>query len=130
MASQRPEPQRERPLPQGCLINPATSVYKQFLTGKTVLPMPVPAKKPPSVTRMSSKGQVVIPEPIRKQLGLEPGTRFLVVANQDAILLKEIEPPSIEDFDELLEELRTQARAVGLKQSDVSEALEQVRKSM
>ena len=92
--------------------------------------MPIPAKKPPSVTRMSSKGQVVIPEPIRKQLGLEPGTRFLVVANQDAILLKEIEPPSIEDFDELLEELRGQARAVGLKQSDISEALEQARKSM
>lgn len=92
--------------------------------------MPIPAKKPPSVTRMSSKGQVVIPEPIRKQLGLEPGTRFLVVANQDAILLKEIEPPSIEDFDELLEELRGQARAAGLKQADISEALEQARKSM
>ena len=92
--------------------------------------MPIPATKPPSVTRMSSKGQVVIPEPIREQLGLEPGTRFLVVANQDAIMLKEIEPPSIEDFDELLEELRGQARAIGLKQADISEALEQARKSM
>ena len=92
--------------------------------------MVTPAKKPPSVTKMSSKGQVVIPEAIRKELGLEPGTRFLVVANQDAILLKEIAPPSIEDFGELLDELRKQARAVGLKQSDISEAVEHVRKSM
>ena len=92
--------------------------------------MATPATKPPSVTKMSSKGQVVIPEAIRKQLGLQPGTRFLVVANQDAILLKEITPPSIEDFGELLDELRKQARAVGLKQSDISEAVEHVRKSM
>ena len=92
--------------------------------------MATPAKKPPSVTKMSSKGQVVIPEAIRKELGLEPGTRFLVVANQDAILLKEIAPPSIEDFGELLDELRKQARAVGVKQSDISEAVEHARKSM
>ncbi len=92
--------------------------------------MATPAKKPPSVTKMSSKGQVVIPEAIRKELRLEPGTRFLVVANQDAIMLKEIAPPSIEDFGELLDELRKQARAVGLKQSDISDAVEHVRKSM
>ena len=91
--------------------------------------MATSAKKPPSVTKMSSKGQVVIPEAIRKELGLEPGTRFLVVANQDAILLKEIAPPSIEDFGELLDELRQQARAVGVKQSDISEAVEHARKS-
>lgn len=92
--------------------------------------MATPAKKPPSVTRMSSKGQVVIPEAIRKQLGLEPGARFLVVANQDAILLKEIAPPSIEDFGELLDELHRQAKAVGLKQSDIADAVKHVRKSM
>ena len=92
--------------------------------------MATPAKKPPSVTKMSSKGQVVIPEAIRKQLGLEPGTRFLVVANQDAILLKEIVPPSMGDFSELLVELREQARAVGLNQSDIAEAVEHARKSM
>lgn len=92
--------------------------------------MVTPAKKPPSVTKMSSKGQVVIPEAIRKQLGLEPGTRFLVVANQDAILLKEIVSPTIEDFRDLLVELREQARAVGLNQSDIAEAVRHVRKSM
>jgi bifunctional DNA-binding transcriptional regulator/antitoxin component of YhaV-PrlF toxin-antitoxin module len=31
----------------------------------------------PAITKMSSKGQVVIPEAIRKRLGLEPGTEFV-----------------------------------------------------
>ena len=31
-----------------------------------------------STTRMSSKGQVVIPEEIRQRLGLETGAQFVV----------------------------------------------------
>lgn len=92
--------------------------------------MATPAQKPPSVTKMSSKGQIVIPEAIRKQLGLVAGTRFLVVANRDAILLKEIAAPSIEDFGELLDELHEKVRAVGLSQSDITQAVKHVRKSM
>ena len=37
-------------------------------------------------------------------------------------------PSSMEDFDELLDELRKQAQATGLKQSDIVEALVDVRK--
>src|SRR5437763_236910 len=32
-----------------------------------------------ATTRMSSKGQVVIPEAIREELGLEPGAQFVAV---------------------------------------------------
>ena len=35
-----------------------------------------------STTKMSSKGQVVIPDAIRKRLGLEPGDQFVVMAGQ------------------------------------------------
>jgi AbrB family looped-hinge helix DNA binding protein len=35
---------------------------------------------------MSSKGQVVVPEDIRKRLGLEAGLQFVVVAGKDAIM--------------------------------------------
>lgn len=83
----------------------------------------------PSVTRMSSKGQVVIPEIIRRQLRLEPGTRFVAVANQEAILLRKVTPPSMEDFDDLLDEVRKQARIAGLKQLDIADALTKVRQS-
>lgn len=47
---------------------------------------PPPAGKP-SVTGTSSKGQVVIPEAIRKKLRLAPGAQFVVVADENAIVL-------------------------------------------
>ena len=42
----------------------------------------MPNIEAPSTTKMSSKGQVVIPEAIRKRLGLNPGVEFVVVAQQ------------------------------------------------
>jgi len=39
-----------------------------------------------STTKMSSKGQVVIPEEIRKKLGLESGSRFMVVGDKDVVI--------------------------------------------
>jgi len=77
---------------------------------------------------MSSKGQVVIPEAIRKRLGLEPGDQFVVVAGKDAVILKTIAAPALDEFDELLTEARRQARRAGLKRSDVADALAAVRR--
>lgn len=79
-------------------------------------------------TKMSSKGQVVIPESVRKRLGLEPGARFIVVPGQDAILLKILALPSMDELDELLVEARRQARRVGLEQSDIAEAVAEARR--
>jgi len=75
-----------------------------------------------ATTRMSSKGQVVIPEDIRKRLGLEAGTQFIVVAGKDAVILKTISPPSMGEFDELIRKARRQARKAGMKRSDIKEA--------
>ena len=75
---------------------------------------------------MSSKGQVVIPEDIRKRLGLEPGSQFVVVAGKDAIILKTISPPSMDEFDELIKTARRQARKAGMKRSDIRDAATEV----
>lgn len=80
-----------------------------------------------ATTKMSSKGQVVIPEEIRKRLRLGAGSRFVVVGKEDVIILKTIEPPSMKEFDELLKEARRAAKKAGLKRSDISEAIKQVR---
>lgn len=40
------------------------------------------------VTSLSVKGQVVIPKPLREVLGLQPGDRFIVLREGDAIILK------------------------------------------
>jgi len=70
-------------------------------------------------TKMSSKGQVVIPEAIRNRLGLKTGDRFLVMGDKDAVILKTLSNPSIHEFDDLIREARKQAKATGLKRSDI-----------
>ena len=80
-------------------------------------------------TKMSSKGQVVIPEQIRKELKLREGSLFVVVGDGDTILLKNITPPSLEDLDDLLVEARRQARRAGLKKTDIKRIVNRVRGS-
>lgn len=77
---------------------------------------------------MSSKGQVVIPEAIRDELGLEAGAQFVVVGGRDAIILKSIQKPSPTEFKDLLKTARRQARKAGMKKSDVDAAIRKVRK--
>ena len=80
-----------------------------------------------ATTRMSSKGQVVIPEGIRKRLSLKAGSQFVVVGDKDTVILKAIAPPSMEQFDDLIAEARRQARHAGMKRSDVLAAIRKVR---
>ena len=77
----------------------------------------------PSTTKMSSKGQVVIPEEIRNQLGLVPGTQFVVVGDRDVVILKALNPPSLSDFDGLISEARRQAKRAGLTRTAVKKAV-------
>ncbi len=80
-----------------------------------------------STTKMSSKGQVVIPEEIRKRLGLKTGSQFVVVGENGVVILKTISAPSMEDFDELIRDARRQAKKAGLRRRDIAEAVSQVR---
>ncbi|MCE5229905.1 AbrB/MazE/SpoVT family DNA-binding domain-containing protein [bacterium] len=80
-----------------------------------------------STTRLSSKGQVVIPEEVRKRLRLETGTQFIVAAENDVVILKTIQTPSMKEFDSLIKQTRRQAREAGLKKSDVTDAIRRAR---
>ena len=80
-----------------------------------------------ATTKMSSKGQVVIPENIRKRLGFKAGSQFVVVGEKDVLILKAISPPSMESFDALIAEARKQARQAGMKRSDVAAAVAKAR---
>jgi len=82
-----------------------------------------------STTKMSSKGQVVIPEEIRKKLGLTSGSRFVVVGDDDVIIMKTINQPSMRDFDTLISKARKQAKLVQMTESDVSRAVDEVREN-
>ena len=80
-----------------------------------------------STTKLSSKGQVVIPESIRKKLHLKTGTQFVVVAENDLVILKNISAPTLDEFDGLIAKARKSAKKVGLKKADLKNAIAKVR---
>jgi len=59
-----------------------------------------------ATTKLSSKGQVVIPEEIRDQMGLHSGDQFLVVAEKDVVILKVISMPSMDEYREVIAKTR------------------------
>jgi AbrB family looped-hinge helix DNA binding protein len=80
-----------------------------------------------ATTRMSSKGQVVIPEDIRKRLNLKAGSQFIVVGEKDVVILKSITPPSMDNFGDLIKKARRQGKKAGIKRSDIVEAVAKTR---
>ncbi len=80
-----------------------------------------------ATTKLSSKGQVVIPENIRKKLKLEAGVQFVVLGDKDVVILKKISPPTVDEFSSLIREARKTAKQVGLKKSDIEIAIKKVR---
>ena len=88
---------------------------------------------PAETIKMSSRGQIVIPQDIREELKASEGTIFSVVSSKDAIILKKIPIPSKED---LIKEIgaialegRKRAEKLDIKESDVSKLIERARKS-
>jgi AbrB family looped-hinge helix DNA binding protein len=82
-----------------------------------------------ATTKLSSKGQVVIPEAIRERLGLEAGVQFVVVAEGDVVVLKVLNAPKMSDFKALVDQAQKSAEAAGLTPEDIEEAIREVRGS-
>ncbi|MGC2110014.1 MAG: AbrB/MazE/SpoVT family DNA-binding domain-containing protein [Candidatus Korobacteraceae bacterium] len=64
----------------------------------------------PFTTRISSRGQVVIPGPVRKALAIEPGTPFLVIARKDTVVLHRLQEPPWQFFDAMVKQAEKQGR--------------------
>lgn len=82
--------------------------------------------------KMSSKGQIVIPQDIREEMSAGEGTVFAVVGGSDTIVLKKIRMPSNED---LINELKVVAKEgkkrlvkKGIKESDIPRIVEESRR--
>jgi AbrB family looped-hinge helix DNA binding protein len=80
-----------------------------------------------ATTRLSSRGQVVIPEEIRSRLGLKAGTQFVVIAEGDTVLFKVLHPPSFGEFKALLSRAQKAPRKAGMKPSDIEAAIKKAR---
>lgn len=82
-----------------------------------------------ATTTLSTKGQVVIPEEIRAQLGLEPGAQFVVIADRDVVIFRLLEPPSLKDFAAIVGRARKIAKQTGMTRADITHAVKKVRRS-
>ena len=80
-----------------------------------------------NVTSLSSKGQVVIPNNLRKQLGMTTGVKLIIFTDGDNLLLKPINKPKIENFQKLIKESRLLVEKKKIKQADVSKFIKRVR---
>ena len=79
------------------------------------------------ITHLSSKGQVVLPQALRKRLKLEVGVQFLVMGDGDMIVLKQLKIPAKSDFKKFMSESRALAKKSGLNELDVQKAIREVR---
>jgi len=74
--------------------------------------------------RMSSKGQIVIPQDIREDINANEGTVFAVVGSKDTVIFKKISTPSkqelIKDLEKIAKEGRKRLERKGLKEKDIS----------
>lgn len=75
------------------------------------------------VTSVSSKGQVVIPKSIRTQLAISEGTKFIVLAEGNNLLLKKINEPKKAEFDALLRRTREIMKNRKVTPKDVQKAI-------
>jgi len=78
----------------------------------------------PELTTVTSKGQITIPSRLRKQFGLEQGTKLMIVPTEYGLVLKKLELPSVEELQQRVEE---RAETVDLSMEDVTELVHEAR---
>ena len=78
-------------------------------------------------TKMSSRGQVVIPEAMRNQYGWGVGTSFIVEVYRGSVIMQPVRPTPVSQFakrfDELLDRSRAEAKASGLRSEDIADVI-------
>jgi len=82
------------------------------------------------VTVVTTKGQVVIPQAIREELGIKPKTKLLVYSYRDAVIMKKLEIPDIErELREIYREVDRRIKKYGeLTQEEIQEEIEALRR--
>lgn len=84
------------------------------------------------ITKMTSKGQVVIPQGIRENKGLVDGEKFLVYDIDDSIILKRVrnleKAKDREEFDRVFKSMWKTSKARGVTKKDIAEQVKSYRK--
>jgi AbrB family looped-hinge helix DNA binding protein len=77
-----------------------------------------------STTKVSSKGQVVIPVNVRKAAGLKKGEKIIAIAFGDTVVLKKIVDRT---FEETVKPIWDRVRRMGLTEEDVNALIQEAK---
>lgn len=82
------------------------------------------------VTRVSEKGQVVIPSSMRQELGIKKSDQFLIFGEGSTIILKKIEKQALKKtFAQISKPLKKAASKIGLTREDLKKSIKDVRRN-
>ena len=81
-------------------------------------------------TRLSEKGQIVVPSEMRKRMKLGEGTRFVILGLSDTIILRKVEFSQERiRLKQLLAKSREKASKIGFTEKEVERLIESSRKA-
>jgi AbrB family looped-hinge helix DNA binding protein len=81
----------------------------------------------PEITTVSEKGQVVIPQSVRKEMGIKPRTKFIVFGRGDTVIMKRLELPDVKhEWEEIFRMMNR--KGLGLSEKEIEAEIEAVRK--
>nr|MBA4405237.1 hypothetical protein [Nanoarchaeum sp.] len=84
------------------------------------------------ITKMTSKGQVVIPQGIREKKNIKSGEKFLVYGTDDSIILKRVkrleEAKDIKEFERVFNSMWKTAKKRKITKKDVEKEIAAYRK--
>jgi len=73
---------------------------------------------------VSSRGQICIPNDMRKDMGLEEGSKVLFVLTDGSLLIKRV---NMQTFREITRPLKEAAKKAGMKESEVVDIVHRAR---
>lgn len=82
---------------------------------------------PIDVLTLSTKGQLVLPNNLRKSLSLTPGDKLVAYWSNGSIVLKKLELPTENDFEKEIDETVLPAKEVGITKEDISATIKEYR---
>lgn len=77
--------------------------------------------------KVTSKGQVTIPKPIRELMELQEGDYLVMECDDDRLIVRKAAVSPTEDFDRLAERVARRFRDRGISKREVEEAIRAAR---
>ncbi len=87
-------------------------------------------KKYPKLVQCDSRGQIVIPKDLRRELKIEEGTGFwMYTITDEGILLKKVNTPSLHEHSEIIKSIEEKAGKLGMKKSNIRKSVTKYKKT-